>query len=337
MPHRPPRLSFVSRHFVGLAERMTAFSLAHVWTLVLSTTAAVAALDYATGPISVGLLYTLIICFAAWCLREAGGLIATAIVVATLSTVSHFTLHGAGGIPIAISAEIWNGVSRFLSNAAVALLVGGLRSALELERWRAATDGLTGVMNKAAFNIRRARLVNRAKRAGGAVVLAYMDLDGFKQVNDRHGHSAGDRVLTAFAQGASDAVRSTDLFARIGGDEFVALLNVPDCVRGDVLADLLHRRLTRVLQETGFPVTCSMGALVMPAGSIDDADDLIAIADRLMYEVKRSGKNALRIARGDLTGDALRMAFPPPEASGFDLLLKQIDLADRAFVTQRAA
>ena len=330
VPNRPPELSPASRLFVRMAERTTRLSRARIWTIIVAATLLTGIVDVATGQLSLGPAYMLIVFFAGWSLRGASGLAATALTVVMANTVSHFTLHGPDGIPIAPAAEVWNVAARFLSGAMVALLVGGLRSALELERWRAAIDGLTGVLNKAAFHARRTALVDRARRDGQAIVLAYMDLDGFKQVNDRHGHSAGDRVLTAFAQGAGAAIRSSDLFARIGGDEFVALLAVPDCERGDTVAELLHRRLSGVLRDTGFPVTCSMGALVTPAGSIGEADDLIALADRLMYAVKRSGKDALRIAPGDLAGDALRAAFPPPAETGFAQLLKRIDRADRA-------
>jgi GGDEF domain-containing protein len=85
------------------------------------------------------------------------------------------------------------------------------------------------------------------------------------------------------------------------------LLTVPSCDMGDGAAEVLHARLSAILRGTGYPVTCSMGALVVEAAAVADRAELIDAADRLMYEVKRAGKNAIRIARADLgdVGEAL--------------------------------
>jgi diguanylate cyclase (GGDEF)-like protein len=158
---------------------------------------------------------------------------------------------------------------------------------------------LTGVLNKASFHERMASAIAAARGTSRAFILCYMDLDGFKLVNDRHGHSAGDEILRVFAKGSVDAIREGDLFARIGGDEFVALLTIPEAESGDHIAALVHRRISGVLAKTGLPVGCSMGALVATAEQLEPLEAAIQFADSLMYEVKRSGKAALRVGRVD--------------------------------------
>lgn len=126
-----------------------------------------------------------------------------------------------------------------------------------------------------------------------------MDLDGFKQINDRYGHNAGDRILRLFADGAVATIRDGDLFARIGGDEFVAMLAIPTVADGEHVASLVHGRISAILTQTGLPVSCSMGALVATAAQLEPLDAAVQLADSLMYKVKLSGKAALHVARVD--------------------------------------
>jgi hypothetical protein len=100
---------------------------------------------------------------------------------------------------------------------------------------------------------------------------------------------------------------------------------VPSCDEGDQVAEMLHGRLTKILRETGFAVTCSMGALVSPSEIIDLDDGGLELADTLMYEVKRSGKNALRIARGGSLEARLHSAYPPIIDDDMADILARID------------
>jgi diguanylate cyclase (GGDEF)-like protein len=154
--------------------------------------------------------------------------------------------------------------------------------------------------------------VAQAQRRGDSLVVAYIDLDGFKGVNDGFGHAAGDMLLRQFAESAVGAIRAHDLFARIGGDEFIALLTVASCPQGDTAAERLHDRLSRILRDIGHDVTCSVGALVLDSRQVTLPERMIEAADELMYEVKHSGKNALRIARADLQPGALEAFIPAP-------------------------
>ena len=277
------------------------------------------ALDQLTGAmISLSFLYMMVAVVAVWCLGERKGLALVLSGVICSLVLKHYQLAAIDlhGRDVGLGSQVWNGFARMLSVTLIGLVANGLRAALALERWRASHDGLTGALNKRAFQERAAMLVKRARVQNRSLVLAYMDLDGFKSVNDRHGHSAGDRVLCAFAEGAGAAVRQADLFARIGGDEFVALMSVRTCEEGDQVAEMLHSRLSGVLRDTGFPVTCSMGAMVSESRNFDLGDNGLEAADMLMYEVKASGKNALRVARGSGLKAILHRAYPlTPEPS----------------------
>lgn len=160
-------------------------------------------------------------------------------------------------------------------------------------------DALTGLPNRLLLADRVQQALAIAKRSGNQVAVAYIDLDGFKGVNDVHGHAAGDALLKEVARRVSDTLRAGDTVARIGGDEFVALL----CELDD--AALCDHILERVLKSICAPVGLPGGAEVTVAGSIgvalfpehaDDPSTLLAAADAAMYEAKRSGKGVIRYA-----------------------------------------
>jgi len=295
---RPPEITATSRTFVALVSATDQWSPGRRWLVSTASFVVLVLGDYVTGAhISFLFLYMICAAIAVWCVGERGGVALAACGVVISGLFRHYLIvaefQGAALSPL---AEIWNNAGRLLSIVLVAGLVAGLRAALELERWRASCDGLTGALNKLAFDEHMAILLDRARRRGQALLIAYMDLDGFKGVNDRHGHAAGDDVLRGFATAAAQVIRRTDLFARIGGDEFVALMAVPSREDGDQVAAMLHRRLTAILHATGYDVTCSMGALVIDGPQLASGRELLDLADHLMYDVKRSGKNAFRIA-----------------------------------------
>ncbi len=302
MQTRPPAASRLSNLLAMLADAATRLPPMRAWAMTLAALVIAIAVDDATGPqINLVLVYLMIACFASWCLGERVGMaIGLASVLLTGWVNGFSSAFPAQGLHLPDTITAWNTIGRFLSMALLVALASGLRCALDLARWRASTDGLTGVLNKATFTRRMQDLVTRSRRQKDALVIAYIDLDGFKAVNDNLGHAAGDALLCRFADAAADAIRGDDLFARVGGDEFMALLNVGNCVQGDVAAERLHARLTAILRTEGLGVTCSIGALVVESRGVAQIDSLIDAADGLMYEVKRSGKNALRIARDDL-------------------------------------
>lgn len=179
---------------------------------------------------------------------------------------------------------------------AVAREVTELRRAeRELERL-ATHDALTGLANRHYLQNELHAALDRARMTGARLALLYLDLDGFKAVNDRGGHEVGDRVLRDVASRLKQGVRQSDLVARIGGDEFVVLLlGCPDAATAGKIAAALRTRLNDSLAagDGGLVLDASVGIACFPDDG-NTADELLAHADRAMYSAKR-----LRAAAGD--------------------------------------
>jgi len=177
--------------------------------------------------------------------------------------------------------------------AALHRTLKALADALEREHELARTDGLTGIRNARAFREAAEAEVVRIARYERPLTLAYLDADGFKAVNDRLGHSAGDRVLRTIAQTLATHVRAVDVAARLGGDEFGLLF--PETGPDAALAALgkLRRALAESMAAEGVDVTFCIG-VVTTLRTIESVDGLLQHADALMYEVKRYGKNGIR-------------------------------------------
>lgn len=150
-------------------------------------------------------------------------------------------------------------------------------------------DPLTGLYNRRFAEPRIEAEILRAQRKGTSLTLLLLDLDGFKQINDRHGHPAGDTVLRGFAEHLTKASRGSDLAARLGGDEFMLLL--PECDAGQLqcVLERLVRFKTEVRGES-FPVEFSAGWHEYESGQT--SQQLLEAADRALYENKRNSRSA---------------------------------------------
>jgi two-component system cell cycle response regulator len=148
-------------------------------------------------------------------------------------------------------------------------------------------DPLTRLYNRRFVFSHLEALVSGARRHGRPLAVAMADLDGFKAVNDRHGHAIGDRVLVAAADALSRALRAEDVLGRLGGEEFLALL--PDA--GKEAAASAAERLRAAVEHAGGPValTASVGWAVLEPG--DEPDDLVRRADIALYAAKSTGRN----------------------------------------------
>ncbi len=168
----------------------------------------------------------------------------------------------------------------------------------QLERY-AHYDALTSLPNRLLLMDRLRQVMAVAQRRGSAIAVAYIDLDGFKQVNDTYGHAAGDVVLSSVAERFRDALREGDTIARIGGDEFVALL-VDSGQRGSV-KPILQRLLRAATEPVAWHdelvcVSASIGVVHYPQHGVVEPDALVQQADDAMYRAKLSGKNQFYLA-----------------------------------------
>ena len=180
-----------------------------------------------------------------------------------------------------------------------------LDNALALQRAEAlsVTDDLTRLYNTRYLNLVLRRETKRASRSGRPLSLLFLDLDGFKKVNDRHGHLAGSKALVEAAAIIRTCARETDVVARFGGDEFSLIL--PDTGREgavSVATRIRDRiRAAKVLASDGLAVhlTASIGVATLPDAAAS-AEELLQAADMAMYRVKAAGKDGIHIAQEDL-------------------------------------
>jgi diguanylate cyclase (GGDEF)-like protein len=133
-----------------------------------------------------------------------------------------------------------------------------------------------------------AREIERSRRFGRPLTLAYLDIDHFKEINDRAGHAAGDRVLVGLASVAQASIRSIDTVARIGGDEFVVLMPETGADTALPLIDRLRDACSRAMRVGDRPITCSIGLASFQRPPVS-VDQMLAAADELMYEAKAGG------------------------------------------------
>ncbi|HET9439945.1 MAG TPA: GGDEF domain-containing protein [Longimicrobiales bacterium] len=180
-------------------------------------------------------------------------------------------------------------------NTGIFLFVGRilaeLRAALREEHEMARTDDLTGVANNRSFLEFATLELARQRRYYHPLSLAFLDCDNFKRVNDFYGHAKGDELLRRIALVITQTLREVDVVARLGGDEFAILLPESD----QKAAAHVIRKLRNSLKPIGdqYGVTFSMGIVtyLQPAESVDQ---MLKAADKVMYEVKRAGKNGAR-------------------------------------------
>jgi diguanylate cyclase (GGDEF)-like protein len=204
---------------------------------------------------------------------------------------------------------VWNAAMRLIILVALGVIIGRLREALDNEQLLSRTDFLTSALNARAYAEIAQQEISRARRYRHALTVAFVDLDDFKRINDRLGHSHGDKVLKAAAKALRSSLRETDTLARIGGDEFVVLLPETSHEQAKKVLPKLQSAVAAMPLQGEGAITFSMGAVVFDPPPAD-LDELIRIADTVMYAVKSEGKNRLRIySANDLPVDnATRVA-----------------------------
>jgi len=270
-----------------LLEALTRRSRAFSTTLSFALVVLIGLLDYVLGyELSSSIFYLIPVAIATW----AGGKY-TGILVSAVAAVAWFLADVLSGHPYSHpSFPYWNAGVRFGFFLVVTYLLSELRNTLAHEKETSRIDFRTGVANSRLFAEMARVELRRSARYKYPLTVAYIDLDNFKAVNDRFGHSEGDKLLRSVGQTLRNHIRATDLVARLGGDEFAILL--PETTDGSAppLLGKLQSHLLETMQEHQWPVTFSIGAvtfLTAPAS----VDEMVAKADALMYEAKNAGKS----------------------------------------------
>ncbi len=218
------------------------------------------------------------------------------------SSTTRFGEHVVFALWRTAGGRAWDVEDRTLVSSATGIIRVVLEhEAIQREMSRQArTDPLTGLLNRRAFLEEVMRRVDRLEREGLPGTLIYIDLDNFKNLNDRQGHEVGDEALKMVAMMLRDGVRPTDLVARLGGDEFALWLDGADHMTAAERADAMLRdapsRLAGFFADGGPALGLSIGIATRPAGSDEDLDGLTRRADMAMYDVKRTGRGAWRVA-----------------------------------------
>lgn len=172
-----------------------------------------------------------------------------------------------------------------------------LRSSYEASLSMALTDQLTGLYNRRYFEVHLQKLLEKNNESKKSLGLLMFDIDNFKMVNDTHGHNVGDEILVQFAERLKNGLRSFDLVARLGGEEFVVILPEVSVAR----AHMISERMRRMIADTPFPcgaaegeltITTSIGGTIIEAG-VPDMKDVMERVDKCLYEAKDSGRNAV--------------------------------------------
>ncbi len=208
---------------------------------------------------------------------------------ATREFTQKFTIH-LGFFCVLLGVIVALAVTRRMmrQNRAIERYIRLLSSSRDAHRHLATHDPLTGMPNRVLFQDRLDQVLLRSRRKRERFAVAFLDLDNFKHINDRHGHHAGDQILKGAAERLSAALRKSDTVARMGGDEFAALLEgLCSRAEADRVIQALGKQLAAPFQVDGTEICLSMsvGVAYYPLDG-GDAESLLKVADRAMYRMK---------------------------------------------------
>ncbi|MBU1013566.1 MAG: GGDEF domain-containing protein [Bacteroidetes bacterium] len=180
----------------------------------------------------------------------------------------------------------------------ITILVSSFRISLDHEKKLARTDSLTGAANSRLFSELLQMEVERLERYKHPFTLVYIDTDNLKFVNDNYGHTIGNQVLINIVDFAKNNLRKVDVISRLGGDEFALLLPETSYESSKIVISRFQKGLLSEMRKKNWPITLSIGAVTCNNANIT-ADELLRIADKLMYEIKREGKNSIKQCNSD--------------------------------------
>ncbi len=269
-----------------------------VTALALISVAGLAIVDSLSGPgVGFAVFYALAVMGATF----HAGWVAGTIIAISASAAGFFARLLYYSSDVSVTTALWNLGNEMAVFMVLVFITGHLRRLLDQLSAQSRLDLLTGSLNTRgiieAFDTERARAI----RAATPLSIAFMDLDNMKRVNDELGHAEGDEMLRTLASSVLSSIRETDIFGRVGGDEFALIL--PDTDEHKALRAI--QRLRRVVNRRSRPggpyISVSVGVVTFRRDPPDAADALRA-ADALMYTAKRAGGN--RVAGSVLAWDS---------------------------------
>ena len=273
--------------FLDILDRLSKTS---VYLLAYLVVISIGFLDYKTGvEISLSFFYLIPITIVVWQNGKKPG-----IFISLISTVIWFVSNKLAGQEHSnIFIFYWNAAIRAGFFLTTTFLLTEIRILLEQERNLSRTDLLTGILNRRAFYEFTEYQIESLKRVFRPFAVIYFDIDDFKNINDQLGHHVGDLLLQSVTKTIRVLIRSNDRLVRLGGDEFMLYLPETGTNESHTIASRLFKNLNRVMEENKWPVSFSLGVITFLKipGSVDE---IIRIADELMYEAKKDGKNKVQ-------------------------------------------
>jgi len=276
------------RSWEGLARFMVPLSPIGLVAMGVTLNLICGILDYVTGyEASFSIFYLVPVFVLAWFGNTGSALLMCLVSGITWLLADHIADHEYSFHWMLI----WNTGVRMGFFVVVALALSKIRSMhAELEELTR-TDSLTGALNWRGFAEVAQKELYRSQRFGHPLSLVYVDLDNFKDVNDRLGHQAGDRVLEAVVDTIKHNIRPTDAVARLGGDEFVVLLTEIRAEEAEQVVTRTREILLDRFRQHEWPVTLSAGVASFEQEFPSSVDEMVQNADRLMYSAKQMGKD----------------------------------------------
>jgi len=246
--------------------------------------------DYRTGnEFSFSLFYLIPTSLTAWYVNQRMGISISILSVMTWLLADIFS----GEDYTHPVVYFWNTMIRFVFFLTTSYLLSELHKTQKTVETLARTDHVTGTVNSRYFHEVLRIEFNRSSRYKRPFTLVYLDLDNFKQVNDRFGHNEGDKLIRFIADEVKSQLRNTDIVSRLGGDEFAILFPETGQREAETVMSKVHDHLAEQLRQKYPFVTFSAGVVTYVAAP-NSTEEAIKIADDLMYSVKNGTKNGVQ-------------------------------------------
>lgn len=259
----------------------------YVFLVLIISIAVIGVLDYITGyRFNFSVLYLIPVLFAVW---QEGLIMGFAVAVISVA-IWFFADISAGKTYYSAVAQYWNGGVRLAMLIVPMYFFHLFYNKVKRDIIFSRNDTLTGLYSRQYFFELANRELARCRRLNKPVIIAFIDCDNFKKVNDNFGHSVGDAVLRVIGSEIVRNIRALDLAVRMGGDEFVLLMPEADEAMAKSCITRIGGRLLSVMRDNRWPVTFSIGVGTFYAIP-DPIKEMIKKSDESMYAAKRAGKN----------------------------------------------